>query len=83
MKNWMISGEGEKWSVQLDVRDLGGHLDSTKRQRASTLAGRVVIVLSRVIAICAVPLDFQEKLRILRTLCMHAAFGCSQQSYQT
>ena len=48
MRNWILSDEGEKWSVKLDVRDLGGHLDSTQRQCASTLAGQVVIVLSRV-----------------------------------
>ena len=51
MRNWIISDEGEKWSVKLDVRDLGGNLDSTQRQRASTLAGRVVIVPSGVMAV--------------------------------
>ena len=35
----------KKWSVKLDVHDLGGHLDSTQRRRASTLAGHVVVVL--------------------------------------
>ena len=29
MKLWDISGEGSFWKVQLDVRDLGGHLDFT------------------------------------------------------
>ena len=29
MKLWDISGEGGFWKVQLDVRDLGGHLDFT------------------------------------------------------
>ena len=27
MKLWDISGDGGFWKVQLDVRDLGGHLD--------------------------------------------------------
>ena len=27
MKLWDISGRGSFWKVQLDVRDLGGHLD--------------------------------------------------------
>ena len=31
MKSWVISGAGERWSVKLDVRDLGGHLDTTYR----------------------------------------------------
>ena len=33
MKLWDISGEGGFWKVQLDVRDLGGHLDFTSRAR--------------------------------------------------
>ena len=31
MKCWAVSDTGDKWSVGLDVRDLGGHLDSTLR----------------------------------------------------
>ena len=27
MKDWVLSQEGDKWSVKFDVRDLGGHLD--------------------------------------------------------
>ena len=73
MSNWIISDEGEEWSVKLDVRDLRGHLDSTQRQRASTPAAWVVIVLCGVLAFCALPLDSQEKLRILRTIFVHAA----------
>ena len=41
MKLWDISGDGGFWKVQLDVRDLGGHLDFTFRARASTLSKRV------------------------------------------
>ena len=26
-KHWDVSGDGKVWKVQLDVRDLGGHLD--------------------------------------------------------
>ena len=37
----IISDEGETLSVKLDVRDLGDNLDSTQRQRASTLPGQV------------------------------------------
>ena len=43
-----------------------GHVDPTQRQRASTLASRVVIVPSRVVAAC-VPLDSEGELRILHT----------------
>ena len=28
MKGWSVSDAGDKWSVRLDFRDLGGHLDS-------------------------------------------------------
>ena len=28
MKCWSVSDTGDKWSVRLDIRDLGGHLDS-------------------------------------------------------
>ena len=33
MKLWDMSGDGGFWKVQLDVRDLGGHLDFTLRAR--------------------------------------------------
>ena len=41
MKLWDISGDGSFGKVQLDVRDLGGHLDFTLRARAGTLSKRV------------------------------------------
>ena len=40
-KLWDISVDGRVWKVQLDVRDLGGHLDFTWRARAGTLSCRV------------------------------------------
>ena len=48
MKDWVLSQEGDKWTVRFDVRDLGGHLD-TFRGWSSTLAARVRLVLSRLI----------------------------------
>ena len=41
MKLCDVSGCGGFWKVQLDVRDLGGHLDFTLRARAGTLTNRV------------------------------------------
>ena len=41
MKLWDVSGDGGFWKVQLDVRDLGGHLDFTLRARAGTLSKRI------------------------------------------
>ena len=37
MKGWVLSQEGDQWSVRFDVRDLGGHLDTTFRGWSSTL----------------------------------------------
>ena len=30
MKEWVLSREGDKWSVKFDVRDLGRHLDGLR-----------------------------------------------------
>ena len=37
----MFLGGGGFWKVQLDVRDLGGHLDFTLRAWAGTLSNRI------------------------------------------
>ena len=42
MKDWVLSQEGDRWSVKFDVRDLGGHLDATFRRWSATLTGRLV-----------------------------------------
>ena len=31
VKDWVLSLDGDKWSVKFDVQDLGGHLDTTFR----------------------------------------------------
>ena len=62
MKLWDISGEGGFWKVQLDVRDLGGHLDFTYRARAGTLSRRVGEATVGVAAVGALPLGFRVKL---------------------
>ena len=41
VKLWDVAGDGGFWKVQLDVRDLGGHLDFTLRARAGTLSNGV------------------------------------------
>ena len=54
MKDWVLSLEGDKWSVKFDVRDLGGHSGTAFRGWSSTLAARVRLVLSRlVLFICS------------------------------
>ena len=47
MRGWVLSDEGHKWTVKLDVRDLGGHLDTTLRGWSSTLSLGVRLVISR------------------------------------
>ena len=68
MRCWVVSDAGDKWSVRLDVRDLGGHLDSTYRARAVTLGFRMAAAIPRVRAVAVLPLDFVGRLRILRTM---------------
>ena len=41
VKHWDVSWDGQAWKVQLDVRDLGGHLDFTRRAGDCTLSKRV------------------------------------------
>ena len=40
MKDWVLSEDGDKWSVNVDVRDLCEHLDTSFRGWSSTLAAR-------------------------------------------
>ena len=55
LKLWDISGDGGFWKVQLDVRDLGGHLDFTFRARAGTLSNRVREATFGVASVGALP----------------------------
>ena len=73
MKGWVLSHEGDQWSVKFDVRDLGGHLDTTFRGWSSTLAARVRLVISRLVLIFILPLDFHGRVRIVRSMYLLAA----------
>ena len=73
MENWVLSQEGDRWSVKFDVRDLGGHLDTTFRGWSSTLAARVRPVISRLVLIFALPLDFYGWVRVVRSMYLPAA----------
>ena len=74
MKDWVFPFEGDKWSVKFDVRDLGGHLDTTFRGWSSTLAARVRLVISRLVLIFALHLDFHGRVRVVRSMYLPAAF---------
>ena len=73
MKEWVLSQEGDKWSVKFDVRDLGGHLDTTFRGWSSTLAARVRLVISRLVLVFVLPLDFHGRVRVVRSMYLPAA----------
>ena len=64
MKDWVLSEEGDKWSVKYDLRGLGGHLDTTFRDWSATLAARVRLVLSGLVLIFALPLDLHGRIRV-------------------
>ena len=73
MKDWVLSQEGDKWSVKFDVRDLGGHLDTTFRGWSATFSARVRLVLARLVLIFALPLDFHGRVRVVRSTFLPAA----------
>ena len=66
LKLWDISGDGKFWKVQLDVRDLGRHLDFTRRARAGTLSCRVKEATARLATVGALPLGFQVMFGLVR-----------------
>ena len=73
MKDWTLSCEGDQWSVKFNVRDLGGHLDTTLRGWSSTLATRVRLVIARLVLIFVLPLDFYGRVRVVRSMYLPAA----------
>ena len=57
MKDWVLSQEGDSWSVRCDLRDLGGHLDTTFRGGSATPAAGVRLIIARLVLIFVLPLD--------------------------
>ena len=81
MKDWVLSQEWDQWSVKFDVRDLGGQLDTTFRGWSSTLATRVRLVLSRLVLIFILPLDFHGRVRVVRSMYLLAALHVIEASF--
>ena len=73
MKDWVLSQDGDRWTVRFDDRDLGGHLDTTFRGWSSTLAARVCLVISRLVLIFTLPLDFYGRVWVVRSMYLPAA----------
>ena len=68
MRNWLLSQEGDKWTVKLDVWDLGGPLDTNLRGWSATLSARVRVIVSRLTLASVLPLDFHGRIRVVRTM---------------
>ena len=81
MKDWVLSCEGDQWSVTFDVRDLRGHLDTTFRGWSSTLAARVRLVISRLVLVFVLPLDFHGRVRVVRSMYLPAALHGTEASF--
>ena len=81
MRGWVVSDEGHQWSLKLDVRNLGGHLDTTFHGWSSTLASRVRLVVSRLVLVSALPLDFHGRLRVLRSMFIPGALHGIEASF--
>ena len=60
---------------------MGGHLDTTFRGWSSTLAARVRLVISRLVLIFALPLDFHGRVRIVRSMFLPAALHGIEASF--
>ena len=67
MRDWLVTDEGDRWTVKLDIRDLGGHLDTTFRGWSSTLATRVRVVIARLVVVFCIASSFSW------------SFGCSSE----
>ena len=77
MRRWVVTDEGDHWSVKLDVRDLEGHLDSTFRGWSA----RVRLVIARLVLIFALPLDFHGRLRVIRSMFIPGALHGIEASF--
>ena len=76
-----VPRDGRPWSVELDVRDLGGHLDITWRARAGTLSKRVKNATHGVVAVFALLLGFKVKLSLVRGTCLPAGLHAVEAPY--
>ena len=81
MRDWVVTDEGDRWTVKLDVRDLGGHLDTTFRGWSSTLAARVRLVLARLLVVFALPRHFHGRLCVFRNMFIPGALHGIEASF--
>ena len=70
MRDWVVTDEGDRWTVKFDVRDLGGHLDTTFRGWSSTLATRVRVAIARLVVVFALPLPSHGRMGLFFAICL-------------
>ena len=80
-RRWVVTDEGDRWSVKLDVRDLGGHLDSTFRGWSATLATGFRLVIASLEVIFALPLDFHGRPWVIRSMFIPGALHGIEASF--
>ena len=80
-KLWDIFGDGGFWIGQLDVRDLGGHLDFTLKARAGTFSKRVREATLGVASVGALLFCFQVKLVLVRGKYLPAGLHAAEASF--
>ena len=82
MRGWIVTDEGDKWSVKLDVRDLRRPLDTTFRGWSATfwLLG-IRLVIARLVLIFVLPLDFHGRRRVIRTMFLPGALHGIEASF--
>ena len=73
MKVWVLSQEVTSGQSNLMSGTWGGHLDTTFRGWSSTFAAKVRLVISRLVLIFALFLDFHGVLRVVRSMYLPAA----------
>ena len=81
MREWVVTDDGDRWSVKLDVRDLGRHLDPTFRGWSATLATKLRLVIARLMLVFALPLDFHGRLRVIRSMFLPGALHGIEASF--
>ena len=78
MKYWAVSAGDKSWAVKLDIRDLGGHVDITRRARAGTLSGRAVKATSQVHLVSALPSGLLRLVGLVRSMFLPAGLHGSE-----
>ena len=75
VRDWVLTHDGDRWTLKLYVRDFGGHLDTTFRGWSAILAFRIKLVISRLV------LEFHGRLRVIRSMFIPGALHGLEASF--